>query len=467
MTAFQLLYALKARLWLVAALFLATVAAGIAATAVLSKRYTASAVVLVDVRSPDPLSSIIDRGTTPAPSLLAAQIDIARSARVARKVVAALKLAEDPAVKEEWARASGGQGSIEEWLVSVMRDRLAVKPSTSGAVVSVEYEAKDPAFAAAAANAFAQAWLETNVDMRVDQARQYSAWFREQSESLRENLEKARARLSDFQREKGIIARDERLDAETIKLQDLSARLTVVQAQTADAVGKQRSGSAGDALPEVTQNPLIVALKADVVRQEARLDELAGNLGRNHPQYQSAAAELAALKRRIEAETQRLVGGFSAMRVSGRGSEAELKAAIEAQQKKVLQLKASRDQLAALQRDVDAAQASYDAVERRFSQLTLESQAKQSNVSVFSAALVPTTPTSPNFVRIMLGAILIGGMLGAGAAVGLEMLDPRVRSAEEVVEMLQFPVLGVIPHVAVPRRLAAPRRLPALGLKQG
>lgn len=465
MTALQLLLALRARLWLLALVLVATASAGFALTQVLSKRYTASAVVLVDVRSPDPVASIIDRGTTPAPSLLAAQVDIARSARVARKVVAALKLAEDPAVKEEWARATGGQGSLEEWLVSVMRERMSVKPSVSGAVVAVEYEAKDPTFAAAAANAFALAWIETNVDMKVDQARQYTAWFKEQSETLRDSLEKARARLSDFQREKGITARDERLDAETIKLQDLSARLTIVQTQTADAVGKQRSGSAGDTLPEVAQNPLIVALKADVVRQEARLDELAGNLGRNHPQYQSAAAELAALKRRIDAETQRLVGGFSAMRVSGRGSEAELRAAIEAQQKRVMQLKGARDQLAALQRDVDAAQASYDAVDRRFSQLSLESQAKQSNVSVFSTAIPPTTPSSPNFVRIMLGAILLGALLGAGAAVGLEMLDPRVRSPEEVVAMLQFPVLGVIPHVDKPRQLTPPPRLAALKLK--
>jgi len=465
MTAMQLLLALKARFWLVLGVLAAMVAAGYAATKLLPKRYTGSAMVLVDVRSPDPLSSIIDRGTTPAPSQLAAQIDVARSARVARKVIAALKLSDDPAVREDWTRATGGEGSLEEWLVTVMRERLAVKPSVSGAVVAVEYEAKDPAFAAAAANAFAQAWIETNIEMRVDQARQYSVWFREQSEILRENLQKARARLSEFQREKGIIARDERLDAETIKLQDLSARLTIVQAQTAEAVGKQRSGSAGDTLPEVTQNPLLVALKADVVRQEARLDELAGNLGRNHPQYQSAAAELAALKKRIDSETQRLVSGFSAMRVSGRGSEAELRAALEAQQKRVLQLKAARDQLGALQRDVDAAQASYDAVERRFSQVSLESQAKQSNVAVFSAALAPTTPSSPNFIRIMLGAILVGVLLGVGAAVGLEMLDPRVRSAEEVVEMLQFPVLGVIPHVDLVRSLPRPKPLAALQLK--
>jgi chain length determinant protein EpsF len=465
MTAFQILLILRARFWLVLIVLAATVGVGFGASLLLPKKYTASAAVLVDVRSPDPVSSIIDRGTTPPPILLAAQVDIVKSARVARKVVTMLKLNEDPAVRDEWTKATDAKGSLEEWLVELMQKRLSIKPSLSGAVVAIEYEAKDPGFAAAAANGFAQAWIETNIELKVDQARQYSRWFGEQGQLLRENLEKARSRLSEFQREKGIVARDERLDAETIKLQDLSARLTVVQTQTAEAAGKQRSGSAGDTLPEVAQNPLIVPLKADIVRQEARLDELAGNLGRNHPQYQSAAAELAALKRRVETETQRIVSGFSAMRASSRGSEVELKAAIEAQQRKVLLLKTARDQLAALQRDVDAAQASYDAVERRYAQISLESQANQSNVFVFSAAVPPTAPSSPNLLRIMLGAVLLGALFGAGAAIGLETLDPRIRSADQVVEMLQFPVLGVIPHFEKPRRVAAPSRLAALEFK--
>jgi uncharacterized protein involved in exopolysaccharide biosynthesis len=233
--------------------------------------------------------------------------------------------------------------------------------------------------------------------------------------------------------------------------------LTVVQALSAEVTGKQRSGFAGDALPEVSQNPLIAAIKTDIVRQEARLDELASVLGRNHPQYQRAEAELDTLKRRLDIETRKIVSGFSAMRAVGRGNEAELKAAIAAQQKRVLIMKSGRDQLAVLQRDVDAAQTSYDAVNKRYAQITLESQANQANASVLTPAFPPIMPSSPNRIRVMLAAIVLGSLLGAGTAIGLEMLDRRVRSADDVVEMLQLPVLGAIPYVRAPRRLAGPR----------
>ena len=45
---------------------------------------------------------------------------------------------------------------------------------------------------------------------------------------LRENLEKAQARISAFQKEKGIVARDEQLDGETARLNELSRQLTAI-----------------------------------------------------------------------------------------------------------------------------------------------------------------------------------------------------------------------------------------------
>jgi succinoglycan biosynthesis transport protein ExoP len=465
MTALQILLILRARYWLVLFALVATVGVGLAVSLMLPKKYTASTSVLADVRSPDPVSAIIDRGTILPPNLLITQIDIIKSDRVARNVVTALKLGENPAVKEAWTKATGGKGSLDVWLAAPLQKKLSVKPSVGGTIITIDYEADDPDLAAAMANAFAQALIDINIELKIDQARQYSRWFGEQSQLLRENLEKAQSRLSAFQQEKGIVAKDEKLDAEMTKLEQLQARLNIVEVQAAETVSKQRSGSAGDALPEVAQNPLIAALKADIVRQEVKLDEIASTMGRNHPQYQRTEAELASLKRRLDIETRNIMSGFSAMRAIGRDNQAELKSAIQAQQKKVLMMKSGRDQLAVLQRDVDAAQTSYDAVNKRFAQISLESQANQTNVSVLTAAFPPTAPSSPDILRIMLTAVVVGALLGAGAAVGLEMLDRRVRSVDDVVEMLQLPVLGVIPRIEKPRRLAVLSRMETLALR--
>jgi uncharacterized protein involved in exopolysaccharide biosynthesis len=236
----------------------------------------------------------------------------------------------------------------------------------------------------------------------------------------------------------------------------------VVQGQATDALSKQRSGNAADTLPEVMQNPLISGLKTEIARQEAKLQEIGLNLGKNHPQYQRMESEIAALKQQVDAETRHITRSFATSRSIGQNTENELKAAIEAQKKKLLELKSVRDQLAVLQRDVDAAQSTYDAITRRFNQTTLESQVTQANVSVLTPAAEPIEPLSSKLFRTPWITILLGALVGIGVVFMLEMLDKRVRSVHDLTEMLQLPVLGVIENSRRRGRLTFARRRTAL-----
>ena len=460
----QFLTVLRARFKIVVLLLLGTVAAIVAASLVLPKRYTATAAVVVDVKSPDPITGIMLHAMV-MPGYMATQRDIISSDRVAQKVVKLLKLDEVPGTKEQWLESTQGKGSLVAWRAGALQKKLDVKPSRESNVIDISYSAGDPAFAAAVANAFAQAYIDASIELRTEPARQYARWFGEQDKGLRENLEKAQARLSEQQQKYGIVASDERLDSEAAKLNDLSAQLTVVQGQAADSRGKLRSGSASSSLPEVVQNPLINALKGDVARQEAKLQELAGNLGKNHPQYQRMESELASLKQRLQTETRLITSGFGTATAVSKDKEAELAAAIAAQKQKLLGMRQARDELATLQRDVDNAQKAYDGVSQRLTQSRLESQFTQSNVSVLTLASEPVEPSFPNLLLNGIAAIFLGTFCGIGAVLGLEILDRRVRSASDVAEMLQLPMLGVIPRGQRPGRLSLARRKPALLLE--
>ena len=460
----QFLTVLRARFKVVVLVLLATVAAIVAASLVLPKRYTATAAVVLDVRSPDPVSGTILHAMV-MPGYMATQRDIISSDRVAQTAVRLLKLDERPGTKQQWLESTQGKGSLMAWLAGGLQKKLDVKPSRESNVIDISYSAGDPAFAAAVANAFAQAYIDASIELRTQPARQYARWFGEQDKGLRENLEKAQARLSEHQQKYGIVASDERLDSEAAKLNDLSAQLTVVQGQAAESRGKLRSGSASSSLPEVVQNPLIHTLKADVARQEAKLQELAGNLGKNHPQYQRMESELASLKQRLDAETRLITSGFGTATAVSKDKEAELAAAMAAQKQKLLGMRQARDELATLQRDVDNAQKAYDGVSQRLTQSRLESQFTQSNVSVLTLASEPVEPSFPNLLLNSIAAIFLGTFCGIGAVLGLEILDRRVRSASDVAEMLQLPMLGVIPRGQRPGRLSLARRKPALLLE--
>lgn len=444
----QLLMALRAHYKVAFAVFLVTMATGIAISLLLPKRYVATTDLVFDVKTPDPIAGVM---LPIVPGYMATQVDIIKSDRVALAVIKLLRLDQSPVVQQQWMDATGGKGKIESWFSDILRRGLQVTPAQGSSIMSISYTAGDPSFAASVANAFAQVYIDANIELRIEPARQYSRWFGEQGKAMREALEKAQARLSEFQRNKGIVAKDERLDIEMSKLNEMSSQLTALQAQTSEANIKQRSGE--NTLPEVMQNSLIQGLKSDIARQEARLQEAAGNLGKNHPQYQRMESELAAMKKQLQAETRFVTGSLATTSKVGQDRETNLKNAIAAQKRKILELRGDYDQLAVLQRDVDAAQNAYQGVTQRYNQTSLESQITQANVSVLNSASEPSAPSSPNIPRNILISVLAGVFLGAGFAVLLEMLDRRVRSVNDLSAMLSVPVLGSIGHPKSPGRL--------------
>ena len=461
MNPMQVLRILRAHYLVALILFFVTLAVGIAVTMLMPKRYMTTTTLVFDVKSPDPvMGQLLPLGT----GFVATQSEILKSDRVALRVVKMLKLDEHPALKKQFEAATDGIGKIDVWVAELLQKGLQVSPASGGStIINLNYYAADPTFAALVANAFAQVYIDTNIELRVDPARQAARWFGEQGKAAREALEQAQTKLSEFQQQKSIVVRDEQVDTEMAKLRDLSTQLTVLQNQTGETLSKQRTG--GDALPEVMQSSVVQSLRSEIARQEAKLQEVGANLGKAHPQFQRMEAEISALRKQLETETRAVSKSLTASGNAGRAREGELLAAIAAQKKKILLLRTERDQLAVLQRDVDAAQAAYDGVTRRFNQTTLESQLTQTNVSVLNPAVEPLMPSSPDFKKNMAITVLMGLLLGCGAAFLLEMLDRRVRSPEDLVDMLQLPVLAVLEKPRKTPRLLRWRRPLALTFK--
>ncbi|MDG0853993.1 chain length determinant protein EpsF [Roseateles puraquae] len=442
----QFLAILRARYKLALGVFGVIVLVALVLSLVWPKSYTASASVVIDASKPDPLAAVLYPGGM-NPSVIATQIDVIQSDRVAFKVVRNLKLTENPQIREQWQDATKGEGSIEQWLGTVFQRALDVKPSRESNVVTVTYKAADPKFAAALANAFVQAYLETNIEMKVEPARLYSSFFDQRAKEARDVLEKAQSRLSEFQKEKGIIATDERLDVENARLTELSSQYVGLQSLASDSVSRQAAarGNGADRMQEVLNNPLIAGLKADQARLEAKLQELTAKLGDKNPQVIETRANLAELKTRIDSETVKVGSSLGIANSINQQRAGEIKAQLEAQRAKVLQMKAVRDDGAVLVRDVENAQRTYDQVMTRLNQSTMESLATQSNVSVLSQAVAPITPTSPRLTLNMAVAVFAGTLLAVALVIAMEMLDRRVRSAEDVAQAVALPVLGVLP----------------------
>lgn len=449
MTFQQFLLILWARRRIVLGIFAVTVLTTLAVSLLLPKEYTATTSLVIDVKSPDPIAGIVMQGMM-APGYMATQIDIINSDRVARRVVKLLGIDKNEDAINQWQEATAGEGTIDVFYAALLQKKLDIKPSRESNVINLNFSGTEPQFAAAVANAFAQAYIETSIELRAEPARQYATWFAERQKGLRTNLEQTQARLAAYQQEKGIIVTDDRMmDSETARLNELTGQLAAAQTQRADAASRQKAG-ASELSQEVLQNPLIQNIKAEVNRAESRLAEVGSNLGKNHPQVQQLEAQINGLKQQLRQEISRISGGAAVANKFGGLMEGELQAAIDAQKKRVLSLRAERDQLAVLVNDVENARRAYEAVGQRISQSNLEGQSNQTNVLVLSPANEPTKHSRPKVLLNLLVSIFLGGMLGVGAALALELTQRRIRSGEDLALLLDLPVLAELDSTLSP-----------------
>jgi chain length determinant protein EpsF len=428
-------------------LFGGVVAATVVATIVATRQYVATATVVADMKA-DPVAA------TASPSQMAAgyiatQVDIITSERVARAVVEQLGLSRNSAAKASWLRSTMGHGDYADWLAQSLQSHLSVTPSRESNVINIAVRWSDGATAALYANAFARAYLDTDLRLKVEPAKQYTEWFKDRAKVLRQDLETKQRLLGDFQRENGIVATDERVDLENSLLSQLSNSLLAIQSQRQESLSQQATHQP-ESLPEVRQSPLIIDLNSQLSAAELKRDNLFVRMGRNHPDYLQAVADVESIRHRIQIETARIFNSIATTVKAQELRETQIRNAFEAQKERVLQFKRQRDQAINLQNDVVTAQRDLDAVNQRLAQSSLESANQQTNVVLLTPATEPLYSSSPRLrVNLTIG-VFLGALLGLGGALVVELRDRRVRSVEDLKLLSNLPLLGTLrwaPHL--------------------
>jgi len=415
----------------------------------LPKQYIATTSLVLDQRGIDPVTGII-LPTQLMMGYMATQVDIISSHSVAFKVVNELKLAENQQVQADFIK-SKDTGNIRDFLAELLMNKLKVEPSRESSLLQISYSSVDPNYSALVANAFAQAYIQTSVDLKIQPAKLNADWFDEQLNTLKTRMTNAQEKLSDFQQTNGIALADDRLNLEDARLTDLARQLIESQGHTYELMSRKKQlaeALAGhesfESLQEVLSNNFVQTLKSDLARAEGKFAELSERVDKNHPQYLQAQAEITSLKKKIQTEIGTVLNGIASSVAASKQRDDSLTVAISEQKNKVLAFKKQRNEMEVLRREVENAQKSYDAVMQRSNQTRMESEANQTNIAVLNPAIPPQKPAKPKVLLNVLVAIFLGTLLGVGSALLAELQDRRVRSTFDITESLGLPALGVI-----------------------
>ena len=157
-------------------------------------------------------------------------------------------------------------------------------------------------------------------------------------------------------------------------------------------------------------------LNKALVQAQSNFNDLSKRYGPKHPKNIAARAELAQAQRRLANESQGIL--------ASRGKQLEL---------------------ASLEREVNANRELYDLFLTRFKETDLSTDKDLGNARVVDPARIPNSPYRPDEMRIIGIWSFFGLVIGVLGAIVREQLDNTFKTPEQVEELTQLPVLGLMP----------------------
>jgi uncharacterized protein involved in exopolysaccharide biosynthesis len=373
-----------------------------------------------------------------APDYLATQVDILRSRRVVLQVIKDLGLASDPA--QQLAFQKNGGPSFEDFLVATVSAAVSVAPVSTSRVISLTYSARDPVFAAAAVNAYARAYQDTTLQLQAEPARQSVRSYEAQAKAVQDQLGRVQQELSARERALAVTSDTDQTDADINRLNSLSSQLAAAQAAAATAGARASNG----ALPDTIASPVVQSIQTDLAKLEAQRAQLASYAGPNNIDLIQLDRQIAGLRGQLSQQRALVSRSATDTAVQGASSVAQLSQAVAAQRARAITARANRDEVALLKGQITNLNQTYEQIMTRRAQLGILSEGSQTNVSILSRATPPVKPAWPRPLIMLALGIVLGGICGMIFAIAAELIDQRLRRADDIEAWLGVPNLGII-----------------------
>lgn len=191
------------------------------------------------------------------------------------------------------------------------------------------------------------------------------------------------------------------------------------------------------------------SLKANLYKRRSELLEQTTGLGPEHPVRRKAERELRDLEAEVQRATAELIAEKAALILDERRARVRETSTVESVLRE--QLKAQQDDAAWYSTHYNEAldvtdaiareRRALDSIDDRIEFLTLESNAP-GLVRLANAALEPLEPISGGRTKLAVLFAIVGVVAGLGAAIGVDLIDRRVRTTGQVRSILGFPPLA-------------------------
>jgi succinoglycan biosynthesis transport protein ExoP len=344
-------------------------------------------------------------------------------------------------------------------VLSILKSNLSVTRVGRSYVEQIAYTSLNPDKAAKIANAFADAYIEDQLQVKFEASRRASEWLKQRIGELRQQASDAYWAVQDFKSENSIIIGVDGKLASEVELNQLGIALAKARADTSQARAKldritrvleQRSDKERLNIPDpvvtdALSNPVITRLRQQFFDDQNTETDWRARYGPDHQAARNLRAEMAALQRAIWDEISRIAESYKSEVQIATSQEAS----IDKRMIEVFQQSGATRQLQVRLRELETAANSYRDIYTtflsRFTQSVQQQSFPSTEARIVTLAARPRSPSSPKTNLTLALATICGSGLGLLWAFAREQMGRQVHTRGQLEKLLGITCLAVLP----------------------
>jgi len=417
--------------------------------------YQATALIMINTREPTPIpGQDIGGGLSRDSSVIDSEIELLRSSALMPELEDALAEIDRSAGIESEPGVGGA---------------ITVRRRGATFVIEISASSPDPSRAQLVANTYADVYIASQVNSRIDTAQRANSWLGRRLAELREDVQRKESAAETFRIQSGLMSAGGTTLQESqiteIQSQTLRAEadLAAAEARYRQAQQVVSSGGSVEAVGSVQNNTEIQSLRGREAEIARRQSDLETRYLPTHPSVQSIRSEREDITRQIREATQRILGGLADDVNVARARLNTLRGSLAAATGELGSNSSASVRLRELEREAAASREVYESYLQRYQEIADQDQLNTSDARLISYATQPASPSSPKLRIALALAIALGLVLGVGAGVAVEILDRSVKNADELEAKTGVPAIASIPTISkrMLRQMAPADRHPA------
>ena len=344
------------------------------------------------------------------------------------------------------------QQALKTEIADNFLDKLNVSQVKRSQILNLTYESEDPKLAAKIANEVAKQYIVGQLQAKFDATKTATDWLNDQLSELKETVKLSEQVVEVFRQSHGLINVGKEQGLSQRQLSEINSQLIIARAERAEAQAKYnqvarilKSGRDIDSVSAVLNSNLIQRLREQEAEVQRTYSEMLVEFGKKHPRMIAMGAKVNDIKRKIRSEVKKIAAGLRNSLAVYRSRENSLAHSLKQIKRKTGGNNKDEVQLRALEREADANRTLFETFLTRFKETTSTQGLEQADARVISDAEPPLSASFPK-KKLLLIVSFIGSLFFAIVLVFvLEMLNPGIRSPEQVQDLLKVATLGIIP----------------------